>query len=41
MKMDNVTSYSQLGKSKISLVKKFQATEVYLFPTLYLKGESI
>ena len=32
----NMISHSQLKKSKISLVKKFQT--VYLFPKLYLKS---
>ena len=35
----NVISYSQLRKSKIFFVKKFQTT--YLFPTLYLKSKYI
>ena len=35
----NVISYSQLRKWRISLVKKFLTT--YLFPTLYLKSKYI
>ena len=34
---ENVIIYSQLTKLQISLVKKFQTIENYLFPTLYLK----
>ena len=33
----NVISYSQLRKSKISLVKKFQTIVIDLFPTIYLR----
>ena len=36
---ENDISYSQLRKSTISLVKKFQT--IYLFPTLYLKSKYI
>ena len=35
----NVISYSQLRKWRISLVKKFLT--IYLFPTLYLKSKYI
>ena len=37
----NVISFSQLRKSKISLVKKFQTIEIYLFLTLFLKSKYI
>ena len=37
----NVISYSQLRKSKISLVTKFQTTVIYLFSTFYLKSNYI
>ena len=31
--------YSQLRKSKIFLVKKFQTIAIYLFPTLYFRSK--
>ena len=40
-KGQNAISYSQLRKSEISLVKKFETIEIYLFPTLYLKSKYI
>ena len=37
----SVISCSQLRKSKMSFVRKFQTIAIYLFPTLYLKSKYI